>query len=240
MFGFLLGESFGLQQREARVLACEGLTVLFAKFKLPHTLCVRYQLLCFPCQMSACSSLFRLEDVYLKSFNQDLGELMGMIVRSLPCSVNCRLEDVYLKALDLGELMDRARQAVVGHARGIRKDDLEAELPVRVGALSYWHADANSTELVWCTCYMAMLPRLRHAVRAGFLACSCHCSQTAAFLAPMPPFFSASQIPDMGGIPPMPAVRCAGPALLLLLPALTQVGAGCKPDRVRALPQAAH
>ncbi|KAI7838016.1 hypothetical protein COHA_008197 [Chlorella ohadii] len=40
-----------------------------------------------------------------------------------------RLEDVYLKALDLGELMDRARQAVVGHARGIRKDDLEAELP---------------------------------------------------------------------------------------------------------------
>jgi hypothetical protein len=36
---------------------------------------------------------------------------------------------VYLKALDLGDLMDRARQAVVGHAQGILKDDPEAELP---------------------------------------------------------------------------------------------------------------
>lgn len=39
---------------------------------------------------------------------------------------------MYLKALDLGELMDRARQAVVGHARGILKDNPEAELPVSV------------------------------------------------------------------------------------------------------------
>lgn len=41
-----------------------------------------------------------------------------------------RLEGVYLKALDLGELMDRARQAVVVHAQGLLKDGPEAELPV--------------------------------------------------------------------------------------------------------------
>lgn len=54
-------------------------------------------------------------------------------MRFFPCpALYCRLEDVYLKALDLGELMDRARQAVVGHARGILKDNPEAELPVSV------------------------------------------------------------------------------------------------------------
>lgn len=45
-----------------------------------------------------------------------------------------RLEGVYLKALDLGELMDRARQAVVVHAQDILKDDPEAELPVSMGS----------------------------------------------------------------------------------------------------------
>ena len=38
------------------------------------------------------------------------------------------MEDIYLKDLDLSELMDRARSAVVGQARGILRDDPGADL----------------------------------------------------------------------------------------------------------------
>ncbi len=58
--------------------------------------------------------------------------LQAVTTHASACTLHCRLEEVYLKALDLGELMDRARQAVVGHARGSLKDDPEAELPVRI------------------------------------------------------------------------------------------------------------
>lgn len=84
-----------------------------------------------------------------------------------------RLEGVYLKALDLGELMDRARQAVVVHAQGILKDDPEAELPVsmalnrpqRLGVRPCLHACKAAVRMVRAQGWHAVAHVAWHGMR---------------------------------------------------------------------------
>ena len=153
-----------------------------------------------------------------------------------------RLEGVYLKALDLGELMDRARQAVVVHAQGILKDDPEAELPVsmalnrpqRLGVRPCLHACKAAVRMVRAQGWHAVAHVAWHGMRVP-----------PPRSRPCLPFHAAVLLelerkeriswnrPARGGwLPvewdPMPlpsnsAVCGAGPALLLLFAALAQV-----------------
>ena len=77
--------------------------------------------------ISTCSVSWRLSP-------RTCARMFTHLLHQLYLALMCRLEDVYLKALDLDELMDRARQVVVGRAQRILKDDPEAQLPVRLPA----------------------------------------------------------------------------------------------------------